>query len=118
VHVCLVSGGGVADSVVSSVEGKFVVSGAVAEHGGEEVGVLDVREVPAVGEHCQSPVGQEVDRGLGMVRGEQIVGCAPVHEGGRGDGGKLVEQDLTLAGGVVAKVAAGGAEDGVRGYGD
>ena len=45
-------------------------------------------------------MGEQVDRGPGVVRGEDVVGFAPHDQGGRGDGGELVEQDLALSGEV------------------
>ena len=72
----------------------------VVEHGREVLGVLDVGQVSAVGKQCQLPVGEKVDRGPGVVRGEDVVGFAPHDQGGRGDGGEPVEQDLALSGEV------------------
>ena len=72
----------------------------VVEHGSEVLGVLDVGQVSAVGKQCQLPVGEKVDRGPGVVRGEDVVGFAPHDQGGRGDGGEPVEQDLALSGEV------------------
>ena len=83
------------------LSGLVVVFGEpVAEHGGEPVGLLDVGEVPAVGEHRQPPVGQQVHRGLGLVGGQDVVAAAPDDQGRGGQGGEAVEQDLTLPAGA------------------
>jgi hypothetical protein len=68
-----------------------------AEHGGEAVGVLDVGQVSAVGEHRQPTVGQAPHRGAGLLDGQQIVEGAPHDQGRRGESGKSVEQDLALS---------------------
>ena len=73
--------------------GTGVVFGEpVAEHGGEPVGLLDVGEVPAVGEHREPPGGQQVHRGLGLVGGQDVVATAPDDHGRGGQGGEAVEQ--------------------------
>src|SRR5947208_589130 len=80
----------------------------IVEHGGEAGGLLDVRQVPAVGEQRQSPVGQEIDRGLGLLGRQEVVAAASDDQGGGGQGRKVLEQDLALSGGPEQGAGHGG----------
>ena len=55
---------------------------------------------PQSGNTESRPVGRQVDRGLGMVGGQEVVAAAPDDEGRGGQGGEAVEQDLALPGGA------------------
>ena len=63
---------------------------------------------PQSGSSDSRPSRQEVDRGLGLVGGQHVVAAAPDDQGGRGEGGELVEQDLALPGGAEQGAGHGG----------
>ena len=53
---------------------------------------------PQSGNSDSRPWGSRFDRGLGVVGGQDVVAAAPDDQGGRGQGGEVVEQDLALPG--------------------
>ena len=74
-----------------SVAGVWVLAEKLAEHGGEPVGALHMRQVPAVREQRQPPRGQAVHRGVGLVGRENVVTRPPDDQGWLHHGVEFVE---------------------------